>query len=174
MALLAQVTLTIHDGKTRTGFVRFYLPDSAYGNVDEIITEVETYWQEVALRLDVLIGGVITNISVSFNVALPAGLKTMAENDSDIEEKARLVFSATGTAIEGYACEIPTFQHDRFGIFTKLAFSDDSEVDAFTQILFAPSDTAGWTADYGGISDNRGNAILESTVPTLYKKFKKS
>lgn len=171
MALLGKITLTIRDSKNKLGFLRFYISDNDYGNVGTVIEDVIGFWQEASQRLDPLITGVIEGISWSIEIPLPAGLKTVAENDSDIEEKARLAFSPLGTAVEGYACEIPSFDHAYFGTGTVIAFFDEADVDFFTQLLFNPTDAPLWAPEYGGISDNRVNVV--TGLPKVFKIFRK-
>ena len=86
MTAVVQATLSIRDEKGATGRVIYYtdLDSFSYGAINDKLTDLREYFQEVATRLDALITGAIVDVSLTIPVDLPSGIKLTPAAASDV------------------------------------------------------------------------------------------
>lgn len=120
-------TIAVRDGKGQTATIEYDTPDTA-----GIITTVELA-EEVALAIDVLIGGIVTGISVVTNVDIPSSLEEDVDADSDVEEGAKFTFRAANGGDK--EMRLPTFDEQFLLAGTKQVDLADSDVDAFVDLM---------------------------------------
>lgn len=170
---VAQLTLTIKDAKANTGKSVYYLDLDSFGDVSgDVVGDLVDYVQELVKRLDPLLTAKISDISVSFPIALPDGIKAFADANSDVEEKARFIYPKTGASQAYYNHTIAGFDHSIFPDNQKIEYGQDATLDYFTALLFNPTEALDWPSEIGGITDLRGEPIINA--PTTYKRFKES
>lgn len=87
----------------------------------------------LAPRIDTLILGQITGISINVGHAVPDGLKSAPEATSDVEEGGRFNFISD----EGwrYAVRLPTFDESYIVPNTRLVDTADTDVAAFVDVI---------------------------------------
>lgn len=170
MAEVYTVTFTLKDAKGYVASFRLHTPKAEYGTVSDSVQDLTEYCQEVATRLAAVVNGAIIGCQVSIPINV-GDIKPTAEAYSDVEEGALFAINPYTRFV------VPTFAHDLFppgGIFHSL-FDDElpEELFAFISFLLQPEDDVAWPAEYGGISDNRGNRILNGFT-AIQKAFKRS
>ena len=142
------VTLTLKDEKGKTSRMTF----NAQGTQEEVTNLA----QEVARRADICIGGVISKITVTVDVPVPAGVKTAAATDSDVEEKLKFNFRTYQN--KPTMITIPTWRADLTAalLMSKERSPDylNDDVNALKNLLVA-ADLEGFVA----LTDKRGHYI---------------
>lgn len=127
MALTWKITFTIRDGKGQRGYTSLWYGDQSDNNFFDAYGPWE-FASLAALELNEIIDGVIEAINVSFNVALPDGLRTVPETFSDIEEGLIVVYETDAGTF--FKQRIPTVQEQyvphqrRFDAFPEIPFVD--------------------------------------------------
>lgn len=169
--MIAKLTITFRDAKGKKSRTIYHLDSSDFAYSGNLIADIKGWTDEVLLRLDKLILGVIESADLSISLGLPVGLDDFALSTSDVEEKAYFDFPATASGA-AFANSIPVFNHAKFPPGTEqMAYDSYEELADFALMLFAPSLALDWPAEYGGISDNRGNKV--QSEPIIYKRFKR-
>jgi hypothetical protein len=171
--MIGKLTITIRDAKARTSRMIYHLNMIEFGGFSgDTLADLQDWINEVVLRLDALIIGVIDSVDLSLSLDLPSGLDPFALSTSDVEEKAYFDFPATANGGAAFANSIPTFNHAKFppGV-TQMAWDADPDVAYLAPLLFQPDIAIDWTPEYGGIADNRGIAVKGE--PLIYKRFKR-
>ncbi len=171
---IALVTFTVADRKNKKSSVTFWSSLNG-GGLNDKLTDVIEYWQEVARRMDALVTGAIVSISISIQPTLPTGIKIAPQLNSDVEERALLIYPAdnrAGYTPVGFRHEIPTFNHALFDTGTTLSEADNAALAAFVGLLVNPTDLADWPGEYGEFVDSRGKMI--GLFSRAEKRFRRS
>ena len=163
-----RVVFTIEDADRDTGQVLYYSVIDPYFTVlgGQYLDALEAYYQELALRLDLLIMGKITAITVKLEFDLPSGLKVAPHVESDVQELAEFNFPKFGSS-PFFQHNVPTFYHTIFGTQKKISWQHTPELASYTALLFNSANAPDWADEYGVITDNRGDVI---TAPPIVKK----
>lgn len=117
------ISLSIKDAKGNQGTTEFNFPS------DYDFDDVVLFAQQAATRINALIKGAITRISLGYAVDLPAGLTATPDPNSDVEEGARFQFKTENGFYT--AMRIPTFDEALLISGTKNVDLTDADVDDF-------------------------------------------
>jgi hypothetical protein len=127
----ATVAFTIQDGKnppkTSTVFVNIPVVTTAANGI--------TFAQSLAVLLDALIGGKISQISLCYSVSLPGGLKASPNVNADVEEGGKFIFKTVNN--HPTSLRLPTFLESLILSGTKSIDLTDLGVDAFVDAMAA-------------------------------------
>jgi hypothetical protein len=168
MADVYVVTFTVQDAKGYQATFRLNTPRSEYGNVSgDSLQELTEYLEEVAIRLSEVVRGAIVSCKVSIPIDVSA-IKPTAEPGSDVEEGALFAINRYTRFV------VPAFNHELLpeaGSISPLSVYPVELYD-FVWFLLQPEDDTEWPAEYGGISDNRGNRPV--AFDEIRKTFKRS
>lgn len=156
-----EVNYMIRDRKGETSRLHFYLI------AQEEWHDLTGFVQGYARWIDEYIGGAIIKISVSLNIALPTGIKTIPEADSDVEETALFTFRTDN----GFPVRVsfPTFKEE--------FIDDEGNVQGAGGIVY-PLQTGEILEDdvltdmYVHHSSSRGEIVTHTE--SAKQKFKKS
>lgn len=182
MAIVGVVTVTIIDAKERLSNIQYFVDIG--GEYDSIFqpsvgldvgdTPLEDWVRRTLESLDRIITGKIVSINLSIKLRMPAGLKTAALTDSDVEEKGYFAMQTLTSNLPQIRQAIPTFDHDLFenGVSVSINETDNDDLIDYLYMLTNPNLAALW-ADYGGVTDSRGNRTRQFTG-SVYKKFTRS
>lgn len=151
--------ITIEDSKGANGGVRFCVPISIPRS------SAAQYAQAMATAIDALALGKITSITMTEDIALPGGLKTVAGSGSDVEEGAQFYWDTAG----GYKSRnrIPTFDEAKIDSASRAVDMADADVVTFTTLVttgatYTPTAVAA-TPGAVSASDHRGDDIVGSS-----------
>lgn len=173
MAQMATFVISIRDAKRRRGKLIYHIdlsPSGGFGGFNSVLEDAVEYLQEVARRVNEVIKGSIVRLTLNVDLALPDGIRTVPEPDSDAEEGGTFVFERNAY----FRNVIPTFNHELFPPGTsKVKWDDDEALFSLVMLLVQSTDAPDWAAEYGGITDNRGVA-LSYAFPSIQKAFKES
>lgn len=178
MVLVCSVQFTVKDDKGRHGHIQYYadLDDPTWViPSDDRIGNLVAYFQEVAIRSSNMLYGAITDIHVSLNVPVPEYLLYDPSGLADVEEIATCKFAPPPGV--RFQHSVPAFYHPAFENAgrTDLPYPYDDWPDAglkdYVDLLISPATAANWADDYGGITDQRGEAV--TAQPTFYKGFRR-
>lgn len=117
------INYTIVDEKNKTSSTEANLPDAT------TLADAKLWAAEMAKLLNPLITGAITKISISLDVALPAGIRAAAASGSDVEEGGRFQFGVTGGFYT--AMRLPTFLESKVNAGSKDVNIADAAVAAY-------------------------------------------
>lgn len=125
-----------------------------------------SYTQGIVSQMDLVITGQIVRASLTFNIALPGGIKTVPGAFSDVNEIAT-AYSRRGNVRWSF----PTFNHALFPVGAAAYLPDpvlnEDEWELMTRMLDPTNSSA--PIDVGpGLSDNRGSFDIG-----LWKSLKK-
>ena len=164
MAEPHQVALSNQDEKGKKSRLSFYMPDTMP------YTEVVTYAQGFAQRMDVIITGAITAVNVTQSVTL-SGVKAAPALGSDVEEKMRMSYKTEFNHTFSYA--LPTFNEDfaapLFGEQARIYDFLEPEPTEFYNYQVIATDPAYGFSDKP--CDKRGEAltVIKKTRQTFYR-----
>lgn len=175
MAPVATFVISIRDAKRRRGKVIFHIdlsPTGGFGGFNGVLEDAIEYLQEIAKRINQVITGSILRLTLNVDLALPDGMRTVPEPESDIEEGGAFVYEGKSVYFRNV---IPTFNHELFpaGTSRLTAWYGDADLESLVLLLVQSTDAPDWPAEYGGITDNRGKHI-HLVLPTIQKAFKES
>lgn len=172
-------TIVIEDDKRKKARTVLYTafdvwpPDSSPAAFAEQYRICLDYVRELCTRLDAIIKGRIVSVTGSF-VLTVTGLKTYADLDSDIEEKARFSYTPTGSDQGTYAHELPAFDHSVFpaGV-EEMDPAADVDLNYYATLIWHYMDAADWSIEQGYSANGRGETLY-GTRARVYKVFRRS
>lgn len=174
MAPIAIFTMTIRDAKNKPGQLRYYIdlsPAGGFGGFNGVLEDAIFYLQEIALRVNNVIRGAVTDLSLTISLDLPVGLRAFAELDSDVEEGALFIYNQPGEAV--FQNTIPTFDHALFPPNSiNLHYATEETVRDLVELMLYSTEAADWPAEYGGITNSRGISLDLASGPIIKKTFK--
>lgn len=153
---------TIYDRNKKASHAVLNLPTAT--TVAQIAAFVEAY----APLLEATLMGAITDCTVSYSVALPAGLRTDALDEADREEGAEFVWAAVSGADRFFSRQrIPTFRETKLVTGTNQVNLDDADISALVTVMLAGT--------AGGIPcDSRGVDITDLwSAEDSFKRYPK-
>jgi len=154
-----QLSITMRDDKDKRASVQLYLPFSDLTTITDAAQSPVEFAQQFATYLNAVTTGVIESISLSLRVDLPAGLRTVPDASSDVEEGALFIYrTANGFTTRQ---RIPTFDESLIQPGTREVDRTALVVADLIEMMTIPSDLPGnW-----GIapSDSRGDDITAVT-----------
>lgn len=172
MVGIVKVTFTVEDADKDKGQVLYYTVLDPYFTIlgGQYFDTLEFYYQELARRLDVIIMGAITAITISFDCALPVDIKAFPIITADVQELAEFTYPRVGGSTF-FQHNIPTFDHTIFGQQKIVNWQYTPELAYYTALVFNSSGAPDWDDDYGVNTDRRG--VVISSAPSVRKKFSK-
>lgn len=172
--LVATFTISIRDAKNKPAYLKYYIdlsPTGGFGGFNGVLEDAVEYLQEVATRVNAVIRGAITDLSLSIKIDLPGGLRAFAELDSDVEEGALFLYQPPDKA--AFSNTIPTFDHSLFPPNSiNLYYGDEPTVNDLVYLLIQSDEANDWPAEYGGITNSRGEQLVFNAAPQIKKMFK--
>lgn len=164
MSTPLQLTVTIEDDKGKSSKHQIFL---SYDEPTTLIDTLYTYAQEYAVTLNECIKGRITGISWSFSIPIPIAVNTVAEWDSDVEEKLEIKFRTLDRTYN--KTTIPTFKYMESGVPVD---DNSSGFDAYLYLLnliTSPPTTPNAYTLYGSNSRGIGELTLIDARETFSK-----
>jgi hypothetical protein len=135
MALPVKLQYTIRDGKGLVSRTLIHLPSAT------TLANATTYAQAFASAMDDVISGKVESIDICVGVALPGGLKSDPDADSDIEEGAKFIYEDAVGRI--YSQRLPTFLESLILPGTRQVDNTSVDVQAVTDLIVTGNGTQG-------------------------------
>lgn len=159
-----QATLTVRDDKRQTSEMLVYIltPDFL---VDQVHDPVE-FAQELAVYVDACITGAIVNITLTVSPALPDGIKTVPDSESDVEEGLLATYRTAGNWV--FKHRIPTWREDLLNA-DGTVFGTVETGELFAMMTQPEDLPANWAI---GACDRRGDDI--TVLVEAHENFKRS
>ena len=166
MAIQWEATITIQDAKGKNSRMSVHFETLDF----DVMSEGRMYPTEFAYffaqSLDTVSGGKITDIRVSTKVDT-AGLKAIADPNSDVEEKGTIV---ARTAAGKTRITLPAFNADTYTIpgTKEVDYTNDPTLNELTLVIVEPVDgSADWQMI---VTDYRGEDIID--IDRFFEDFR--
>ncbi len=154
------ISYSILDGDGDTSNFAVKVPRGAF-----TIAQIESYAQQLASLLDVVIGGKITGLAVTLEAALPGGLKAAAVGTSDVQEGALFTFTNASPYVD--SVRVPAWLETAFA--GKEVNLEAVGVGAFVAALTAGLDIGGTQVQPSDRYENDYTALARA-VKSFRKK----
>lgn len=159
-----QYDVAIRDAKGKTGHFRLFAHELS-GEFPTVF-DMENYAQRLATKLDAIIDGQITGLTVSIMAALPDGLKTAPLPNSDREEGVMFYWRTTNNIT--VHTRVPTFSEDFLVPEGFLIDPVPTEVSDFFFLVTRPEELSLVISP----SSDRGEDIVDSISERAQESFR--
>lgn len=129
------ILYSITDEKAKVSTTEVKLPSAT------AFADVEIFAAQMAALIDTVIEGYISRIGIVYQVALPGGIKSAANANSDVEEGARFQFRTVNGFFSGL--RLATFSEALIVAGSKDVDTVNGDVAAFVTAMVTGIDTSG-------------------------------
>lgn len=144
MATVTQISYSIRDADGNRASLLIPVPSAT------LFDDVSDFAVELAPLVDAVIEGVIVSITATYDIALPGGLDTDPEADSNVQKSGLFSFDVTGHP-RRYGIRVPALDETKFTgkevdtVDTDIAALTSALIDGLTENthLVAPCDAYG-------------------------------
>lgn len=133
MALPIKIQYTIRDAKGFLSRTLVHIPSAT------TLTNGVTFAQDLGAVVDAVIGGKLESIDLCIGVALPGGIKTDPDADTDIEEGALFVYEDADGRV--FRQRLPTFLESLILTGTRQVDNSNAGVQAYTDTIVSGNGT---------------------------------
>lgn len=165
MATSISLIYSVKDAKNESSTFEVHIPSATS------LANATIFAQQMALLIAPLLKGFISRIGIVFSVALPGGIATTADADSDVEEGARLQARTAGGFNTGF--RLATFDEAFIAPGGTAVDTEDEDVAALVAAMISGI-ALGGVGGTGTVSPSDGRDDDITSVTSFKEDFQSS